>query len=146
MLASSSRRLDGLIRKMDELQQISDLYQGLMRHTHLVLQRIYELSQIHRCFGDAFANIGAREPQLKASLAFTQFGDAHRHIDRHAIHLLRTVKPVGISDVQSSALNSLRVLIYIDERLLDGGRSENISHESDPGYAVNDRKICRCKV
>ena len=114
MTCASSCHLDGLIKKLDELQQISDLYQGLMKHTHLVLQRIFELSQIHRRFGDAFANIGAREPQQKASSAFTQFGDAHRQIDRYAINLLRTVKPVCIGDesinTQSSSQNFLSVL------------------------------------
>ena len=58
------------------------------------LKAIFELAHTHRNFGDAFANIGAREPQFKASEAFTKFGEAHRQIDRHAITLLRTVKPV----------------------------------------------------
>ena len=60
----------------------------------LYLKAIFELAHTHRNFGDAFANIGAREPQYKASEAFTKFGEAHRQIDRHAITLLRTVKPV----------------------------------------------------
>ena len=66
-----------------------------MKHTHSVLKGLFQLSCIHRSFGDAFASIGAREPQLKASLAFTAFGDAHRKIDQFAVALLRTVKPVN---------------------------------------------------
>jgi hypothetical protein len=86
--------LDGLIKKLDELERTSELYRGLIEHTRAVLKAIFELAHTHRNFGDAFANIGAREPQFKASEAFTKFGEAHRQIDRHAITLLRTVKPV----------------------------------------------------
>lgn len=83
-----------MIKKFDELQKKCDFYRGLMKHIQGVLKRIFHLAHVHRCFGDAFANIGAREPQLRASLAFTRFGDAHRKIDQYAITLLRTVQPV----------------------------------------------------
>jgi len=88
--------LDGLIKRLDELERTSELYRGLIEHTRAVLKAIFEIAHTHRNFGDAFANIGAREPQYKASEAFTKFGEAHRQIDRHAITLLRTVKPVYI--------------------------------------------------
>jgi hypothetical protein len=88
--------LDGLIKKLDELERTSELYRGLIEHTRAVLKAIFELAHTHRNFGDAFASIGAREPQYKASEAFTKFGEAHRQIDRLAITLLRTVKPVCI--------------------------------------------------
>ena len=57
-------------------------------------------------FGDVFAGIGVREPQPNASEAFTMFGEAHREIERHAIRMLKTVKPVSFmygtdsSDIQ----------------------------------------------
>ena len=44
-----------------------------------------------------FAGIGVREPQANASEAFTQFGEAHREVERFAIKMLQTVKPVSIS-------------------------------------------------
>ncbi|CAF1481043.1 unnamed protein product [Adineta ricciae] len=91
---------DGLIKKLDELERTSELYRGLIEHTRAVLKAIFELAHTHRGFGDAFANIGAREPQFKASEAFTKFGEAHRQIDRHAITLLRTVKPM-IADLNT---------------------------------------------
>ncbi|CAF3339912.1 unnamed protein product [Rotaria sp. Silwood1] len=91
---------DGLIKKLDELERTSELYRGLIEHTRSVLKAIFELAHTHRNFGDAFANIGAREPQFKASEAFTKFGEAHRQIDRHAITLLRTVKPM-IADLNT---------------------------------------------
>jgi hypothetical protein len=88
--------LDSLIKKLDELQQTADLYSGLIDHTRNVLRAVYELAHIHRNFGDAFANIGAREPQKNASEAFTKFGDAHRQTDRYAMALFQTVRPVHI--------------------------------------------------
>ena len=82
------------MKKLKELERTADLYRGLMKHTRSVLKGVFQLAHIHRSFGDAFANIGAREPQKKASEAFTKFGDAHRQIDRYATTLLQTVKPV----------------------------------------------------
>lgn len=87
--------IDHLIKKMEELDRTADLYRGLIKHTRSILREIFDLARIHRSFGDAFANIGAREPQIKASEAFTKFGDVHRQADRHAIVLLQTVKPVS---------------------------------------------------
>ena len=46
-------------------------------------------------FGDVFAGIGVREPQPAASEAFTTFGEAHREIERYAVRMLKTVKPVS---------------------------------------------------
>ena len=42
-----------------------------------------------------FAGIGVREPQPRASEAFTKFGEAHREIERYAISMLKTAKPVS---------------------------------------------------
>jgi hypothetical protein len=85
---------DHLIKKLEELEQTARLYRGLIKHTRSILKGIYELGDIHRRFGDAFANIGAREPQVRASEAFTKFGDAHRQTDRYTTILFQTVKPV----------------------------------------------------
>ena len=45
-------------------------------------------------FGDVFSSIGVREPQPAASEAFSRFGEAHRSMERYAIKMLKTVKPV----------------------------------------------------
>lgn len=87
--------LDGLLKKMDELERTSSLYKGLIEHTRILLKSIFELSTCHKAFGDVFASIGAREQQLKASEAFTKFGEAHRQIDKFAHALLKTIKPVS---------------------------------------------------
>lgn len=47
-------------------------------------------------FGDAFAGIGVREPQPRASEAFRAFGDYHRLMEKNGIQTLKTIKPVGI--------------------------------------------------
>lgn len=91
----SSFSVDNLIKKLEDLDRTANLYRGLIKHTRSVLKDMFDLARIHRSFGDAFANIGAREPQIKASEAFTQFGDVHRQADRHATVLLQTVKPVS---------------------------------------------------
>lgn len=48
-------------------------------------------------FGEVFSSIGVREPQPAASEAFTKFGEAHRNMERFAIKMLRTVKPVSFT-------------------------------------------------
>lgn len=45
-------------------------------------------------FGDAFAAIGVREPQPRASEAFRQFGDQHRQMEKFGITMLKTLKPI----------------------------------------------------
>ena len=52
-------------------------------------------------FGDVFASIGVREPQPAASEAFTQFGETHREIERFALKMLKTVKPVSVTSDQN---------------------------------------------
>jgi len=91
---------DGLVRKLEELEKTANMYRGMMEHTKRLLKAFFELSQSHRAFGDVFASIGVREPQPSASEAFTQFGEAHREIERYAISMLKTVKPM-ISDLNT---------------------------------------------
>ncbi|XP_033631010.1 PRKCA-binding protein-like isoform X1 [Asterias rubens] len=85
---------DVLIKKMDELQGTSVMYKGLMEHAKKMLKAFYDLSQTHKSFGEVFSVIGAREPQPKASEAFTVFAEAHRNMEKFGIRLLRTVKPM----------------------------------------------------
>ena len=91
----SSFSVDHLIKKMEELDRTANLYRELIKHTRSLLKCIFYLARVHGSFGYAFADIGAHEPQIKASEAFTKFGDVHRQADRHATVLLQTVKPVS---------------------------------------------------
>lgn len=49
-------------------------------------------------FGDAFAAIGVREPQPRASEAFRQFGEQHRQMEKFGVTMLKTLKPI-LSDL-----------------------------------------------
>jgi len=91
---------DSLVKKLDELDRTSDMYQGLMDHTKSLLRSIFELSVTHKAFGDVFATIGSREQQVSASEAFSKFGDAHRQLDKFAYSLMKTIKPM-ISDLDT---------------------------------------------
>ena len=91
---------DGLLKKLDELDRTSEFYKTLIEHTKLLLKSIFELTTVHKVFGDTFAAIASREQQRKASEAFSKFGEAHRQIDKHAQSLLKSIKPM-ISDLNT---------------------------------------------
>ncbi|XP_037544423.1 PRKCA-binding protein [Nematolebias whitei] len=86
--------MDGLVKRLEELEKTAELYKGLMEHTRRLLRAFFELSQTHRAFGDVFSVIGVREPQAAASEAFVKFADAHRNIEKYGIKLLKTIKPM----------------------------------------------------
>ena len=104
-------KLDGLLKKLDELERTSQLYRGLIDHTRSLLKSIFELSTCHKAFGDVFASIGAREQQLRASEAFTKFGEAHRQIDRYAHSLMKTLKPVRYLSLFLSYITVYLILV-----------------------------------
>ncbi|XP_074647384.1 PRKCA-binding protein-like isoform X2 [Tubulanus polymorphus] len=111
---------DGLVKKLEELEKVAGTYQGLMEHTKKLLKAFFELSLTHKAFGDVFAAIGVREPQPVASEAFTVFGNAHRDIEKFAIRLLKTAKPM-ISDLNTylnKAVPDTRLTIkkYLDAK------------------------------
>lgn len=85
---------DALVKKLEELEKIAGTYRSLMDQTRRFLTSFFDLSQVQRAFGEVFASIGVREPQQQASEIFTMFGEAHRSIEKSAIKMLRTVKPV----------------------------------------------------
>lgn len=85
---------DGLVKKLEELERNAAVYRGLMDHVRRILKASFELSQVHRAFGDVFAEIAVREPQQNASESFTHFGEAHRSMEKFGIKLLKTVKPM----------------------------------------------------
>ncbi|KAG8195368.1 hypothetical protein JTE90_001386 [Oedothorax gibbosus] len=85
---------DTLVKKLEELERNEFVYKGLAEHTKLVLRGYFELCHVYRTFGDVFASIGVREPQARASEAFTKFGESHRNMERHGIKFLKTVKPM----------------------------------------------------
>lgn len=91
---------DSLVKKLEELSRNEQIYKGLMEHTHHMLKAFFDMCHVYRTFGDVFAEIGVREPQPRASEAFTRFGEAHRSIEKYGIKLLKTVRPM-LSDLNT---------------------------------------------
>jgi len=89
---------DGLVKKLEELERNAAMYTGLVLHVKKLLRAIYDLSRVHRAFGEVFSSIGVREPLPNASEAFTKFGETHREMEKFAIKMLKKVKPM-ISDM-----------------------------------------------
>lgn len=89
---------DGLVKKLEELEGNASMYTGLVLHVKKLLRAIYDLSRVHRAFGEIFASIGVREPLPNASEAFTKFGETHREMEKFAIRMLKKVKPM-VSDM-----------------------------------------------
>jgi len=50
-------------------------------------------------FGDTFAEIGAREPQPRASEALVRFAEYHRRMERQGLMLIKALKPVNIKKI-----------------------------------------------
>ncbi|XP_014243347.1 PRKCA-binding protein isoform X1 [Cimex lectularius] len=89
---------DTLVKKLQELDGTEAMYRGLVDHTKRVLKAFYGLLQVYKAFGDAFAGIGVREPQPRASEAFRAFGDYHRLMEKNGVQTLKTIKPI-LSDL-----------------------------------------------
>ncbi|XP_043213166.1 PRKCA-binding protein-like isoform X1 [Amphibalanus amphitrite] len=89
---------DSLVKRLEELERTENMYHGVVEHLKKVLKAFFELSRVHKAFGDTFSVIGAREPQPRASEVFTSFGDAHRTMEKNGVRLLRTLKPI-LSDL-----------------------------------------------
>ncbi|XP_074435349.1 PRKCA-binding protein isoform X2 [Larus michahellis] len=110
--------IDGLVKRLEELERTAELYKGLTEHTKSLLRAFFELSQTHRAFGDVFSVIGVREPQPAASEAFVKFADAHRNIEKFGIHLLKTIKPMltDLNTYLNKAIPDTRLTIkkYLD--------------------------------
>lgn len=60
-----------------------------------MLKAYFDLLQTYKSVGDIFAAIGVREPQARASEAFTKFGQYHRLLERDGIKMLKSLKPVS---------------------------------------------------
>ncbi|XP_022195367.2 PRKCA-binding protein isoform X4 [Nilaparvata lugens] len=85
---------DTLVKKLEELEEKEVMYRGLVDHTKRVMKATLNLLYVYKAFGDAFAEIGVREPQPRASEAFRQFGDYHRQMEKSGIKHLRAMKPI----------------------------------------------------
>lgn len=57
---------------------------------------MFYLYRLYTEFGDTFAEIGAREPQPRASEALVRFAEYHRRMERQGLMLIKALKPVSI--------------------------------------------------
>ncbi|XP_045124621.1 PRKCA-binding protein-like isoform X2 [Portunus trituberculatus] len=89
---------DSLVKKLGDLQRTEEIYQGLVDHTKRLLKAFLDLAVVYRRFGDVFCEIGVRELQQSANEAFSQFGEAHRQMEKCGIVLLTRLKPI-LSDL-----------------------------------------------
>lgn len=91
---------DVLIKRLQEMEQIGGVYQGLIIHVKKLLKSYFNMCKTHRQFGDIFGEIGVRDPNLNGSAAFSKFSDAHRNFEKAGFTLLKTVKPM-LSDLNT---------------------------------------------
>ncbi|KAG5321498.1 PICK1 protein, partial [Acromyrmex heyeri] len=89
---------DALVQRLMMLKRTENFYRGLVTHAKATLHAFFDLIQIYKVFGDAFAAIGVREPQPRASEAFRQFGEQHRQMEKFGMIMLKTLKPI-LSDL-----------------------------------------------
>lgn len=76
-----------------------------------MLKSYFDLLQTYKSLGDIFSAIGVREPQARASEAFTKFGQYHRLLERDGIKMLKTLKPVSKFVIAAVSRNHLRKLL-----------------------------------
>ncbi|XP_072829598.1 PRKCA-binding protein isoform X2 [Vicugna pacos] len=138
---------DGLVKRLEELEQTAELYKGMTEHTKNLLRAFYELSQTHRAFGDVFSVIGVREPQPAASEAFVKFADAHRSIEKFGVRLLKTIKPMltDLNTYLNKAIPDTRLTIkkYLDVKFEYLALGEPLYRVSTGNYEY--RLILRCR-
>lgn len=89
---------DALVQRLTALKRTENFYRGLVAHAKATLHAFFDLTQIYKVFGDAFAAIGVREPQPRASEAFRQFGEQHRQMEKFGVAMLKSLKPI-LSDL-----------------------------------------------
>ncbi|XP_026735714.1 PRKCA-binding protein isoform X3 [Trichoplusia ni] len=89
---------DTLVAKLNELRETETTYKRLVENAKKMLKAYFDLLQTYKSVGDIFAAIGVREPQARASEAFTKFGQYHRLLERDGIKMLKSLKPI-LSDM-----------------------------------------------
>ncbi|CAH2057820.1 unnamed protein product, partial [Iphiclides podalirius] len=85
---------DTLVAKLNEMRETENTYKRLVENAKRMLKSYFDLLQTYKSLGDVFAAIGVREPQARASEAFTKFGHYHRALERDGIKMLKTLKPI----------------------------------------------------
>lgn len=107
-----------MVKRLNELEATAGMYNGLVARVKKLLQCYYALSQTHKAFGDAFAEIGVKELQPRAAEAFTKFGNVHRAMERCALDFMRKARPI-VSDLNTFLLKAVPDTKLTIEKYLD---------------------------
>ncbi|XP_022252522.1 PRKCA-binding protein-like isoform X2 [Limulus polyphemus] len=111
---------DSLVKKLEELERNEHMYRGITEHTKSVLKAFFDVCKVYRGFGDVFSSIGVKEPQQRASEAFTRFGEAHRSMEKYGIKLLKTIRPMlnDLNTYLNKAVPDTRLTVkkYVDTK------------------------------
>ena len=138
---------DGLVKKLAELQRIEVMYRGMVEHTQRLLRAYLELLRVIKVFGETFAQIGVREPQPRASLAFTQFADYHRAIEKRGVEMVKQLKPVSRPfAVHQAHSNAKNLKYFVSNHFADTIRPWNVPLQSYTRYEADDWEMCGCKI
>lgn len=85
---------DKLVKKVENLEKNAKVYRGIAERARNFLMSIKALAQVHKEFGQVFCSIGVYERQKSASVAFTNFGMAHKTIHDEGRKFIGTVGPM----------------------------------------------------
>lgn len=85
---------DKLVNKVEYLENNARVYRGIAERAREVLVSVKDLTESHRDFGKVFSNIGVYETQQNASVAFTNFGQAHKTMAEEGMKFIKKVGPM----------------------------------------------------
>ncbi|OAF71759.1 PRKCA-binding protein [Intoshia linei] len=99
---------DSLVKKMDEMEEVSSQYNGLMHHTEKYLRSFYAVAVSHKDLGYIMSEIGNREIQPNARTAFSKFGDVHIDMSK-----------LGFSHIKKSKMMITDLKTYVNKAIPD---------------------------
>lgn len=143
---------DGLVKKLEELEQNSSIYKGLVDHSKRLLQSFFHMSNVHKELGDIFASIGVRELQPNSSEAFAIFADCHRGFNKSGVDFLKIMKPM-VSDLNTYLTKAIPDTKLTIKKYLDA-KFEYLSYclkvkemdDEEYGYAALHESLYRVET
>ncbi|CAI8040529.1 PRKCA-binding protein [Geodia barretti] len=85
---------DKLVKKVQYLENNARVYRGIAEKARGMLSSLKAVVEGHKELGAAFSNIGVYEPQQSASVAFVDFGNAHKLIGEEGEKLASKIGPM----------------------------------------------------
>lgn len=132
---------DTLVAKLKELRGTEAMYKRLVQCAKRMLKSYFDLLQTYRSIGDIFAAIGVREPQARASEAFSKFGQYHRLLERDGIKMLKALKPIleDMGTYLNKAIPDTKLTIrkYADTKFEYLSYCLKVKEMDDEEYAYN---------